>query len=186
MIYYTSDLHFGHENILQNRTMFSTIEEMNETLIEKWNKKVHRNDHVYILGDFSYRSEIPVESYLERLKGKKHLIMGNHDGDWLRGSRYDELSQYFESIDNLITIKRDKMKITMCHYPMLEWSGSRYASQGTSYLIHGHIHETKNEIYEYIKANQPTALNCGVDINNFEPVTFEELLENNRVWYNRK
>lgn len=185
MEYFISDMHLGHANILKNRTMFSTIEEMNETLIERWNKKVHKDDHVYILGDFCYRSKIPAEQYLEQLKGKKHLIMGNHEIDWLKGSQYDKLSSYFESIDSLVTIKRNKIQITLCHFPMLEWNGSRYASQGTSYLIHGHIHEIKNEIYEYIKANQPTALNCGVDINNFEPVTFEELIENNRIWYDR-
>ena len=67
---FTSDLHLGHENVLKHRTMFDTIEEMNETLINNWNKKVHKSDDVYIVGDFSYRSKIPVETYLERLKGK--------------------------------------------------------------------------------------------------------------------
>ena len=174
---FTSDLHLGHENVLKHRTMFDTIEEMNETLINNWNKKVHKSDDVYIVGDFSYRSKIPVETYLERLKGKKHLILGNHDPDWLKQSQYEKLSQYFCSINSFHTFKKNKVQITLCHFPMLEWSGSRYASKGASYLIHGHIHNNKNKIYEYIKGNQPTALNCGVDVNNFEPVTFEELIE---------
>lgn len=182
---FTSDLHLGHENVLKHRTMFNTIEEMNETLINNWNKKVHKSDDVYIVGDFSYRSKIPVETYLERLKGKKHLILGNHDPDWLKQSQYEKLSQYFCSINSFHTFKKNKVQITLCHFPMLEWSGSRYASKGASYLIHGHIHNNKNKIYEYIKGNQPTALNCGVDVNNFEPVTFEELIENNRIWYER-
>lgn len=185
MEYFTSDLHLGHESVLRHRSIFKTIEEMNETLIANWNKKVHKNDVVYILGDLSYHSKIPVKNYLERLNGKKYLILGNHDSDWLKQSQYDELSQYFLGIETMITIKKNKVQITLCHYPMLEWSGSRYASKGVSYLIHGHIHSRKNEIYEYIKDNQPTALNCGVDVNNFEPVTFEELIENNRIWYDR-
>ncbi len=185
MEFFVSDLHLGHENILKERPMFHTVEEMDEALIANWNKKVHKNDAVYILGDFSYRSKMPVREYLERLKGKKHLILGNHDSDWLKQAQYEELSAHFVSIDSLITFKRNKLRITLCHYPMLEWSGSRYASAGGSYLIHGHIHNSKNEIYDYIQKNQPTALNCGVDINNFEPVTFEELIENNRIWYHR-
>ena len=84
MTYYTSDLHLGHENILKQRTMFSTVEEMNTFLIEKWNKKIKKNDEVYIVGDFSYRSKTPVQEYLQMLNGSKHLIIGNHDADWLK------------------------------------------------------------------------------------------------------
>ena len=185
MEFFTSDLHLGHENILAIRPMFHTIEEMNEALIANWNKKVHKNDTVYILGDFSYRSRVPVKHYLERLKGKKILILGNHDPDWLTQTQYDQLSQYFVSIESMLTFKRNKVQTTLCHYPMLEWPGSRYASQGVSYLIHGHIHNLRNDIYEYIRNHQPAALNCGVDVNNYEPVTFEELVANNAIWYGR-
>ena len=186
MIYFTSDLHLGHGTALKYRTMFSSVAEMDATLISNWNRKVHKNDIVYILGDFSYHSKTPAEEYLSQLKGKKRLILGNHDSDWLTAKRYEELSKYFESIDSLVTFKKDKKKITLCHFPMLEWPGSRYAHKNdSSYLIHGHIHAKKDNIYEYIKENQPTALNCGVDINNLEPVTFEELIANNRTWYER-
>lgn len=189
MDYYTSDLHLGHENILKHRPMFETIEEMNEVLIDNWNKKVKNDDIIYIVGDFSFRSKTPVEDFLERLKGKKHLILGNHDSCWLKKSKYETLSQYFESIChmNVFNIsKKKKIQATLCHYPMLEWNESRYASNVVSYLIHGHIHNNKDDVYDYIKEHQPTALNCGVDVNNFEPVTLEELIENNKIWYDRK
>lgn len=74
-------------------------------------------------------------------------------------------------------------------YSMLEWNGSRRAvDQATSisWLIHGHIHNSKEgATYEYIRDNLPCALNAGVDINDYEPVTFEELLKNNNIWYGR-
>lgn len=55
---------------------------------------------------------------------------------------------------------------------------------GTSFLIHGHIYsETMSTVFEYIKKYQPHALNAGVDINHFEPVTFDELKANNEKWY---
>lgn len=84
MIFFTSDLHLGHENCIRlcNRP-FSSIEEMDETLIENWNHKVTGKDTVYILGDLIYRSQKPPEEYLRRLRGKKHLILGNHDRGWI-------------------------------------------------------------------------------------------------------
>ena len=85
MNFFTSDLHFGHENVIPlcNRP-FSSAEEMDEFLIEKWNKSVHRNDNVYLLGDVIFRSTKSPEYYLDRLKGEKHLIIGNHDKDWMK------------------------------------------------------------------------------------------------------
>ena len=70
MIFFTSDLHLGHENCIRlcNRP-FSSIEEMDEILIENWNHKVTGKDTVYILGDLIYRSQKPPEEYLRRLRG---------------------------------------------------------------------------------------------------------------------
>ena len=61
-----------------------------------------------------------------------------------------------------------------------------YALKESSYLIHGHIHATKDEdVFGYIKRCQSHSLNAGVDVNGFEPVTFEELVKNNALWYGR-
>lgn len=193
-VLFTSDLHLGHNNIITicNRNEktcgknFSTIEEMNEFLIEKWNNKVKSDNEVYILGDLSFRLGASVKVYIKRLKGRKHLVVGNHDFQWMKN--IGNLSEFFETVSNLEVIKVDKKLITLCHYPLLEWNGSRRAkSQDTSisWLIHGHIHNSRDGVFEYIRDNQPCALNAGVDINGFEPVTFEELLENNNRWYGR-
>lgn len=195
-ILFTSDLHFGHKNILEtcHRNQescgkdFETIEEMNDFLIDRWNKKVGPDDTVYVLGDFSFRSRISIKEYLKRLNGHKHLIIGNHDYKSLKNT--PDIGDYFESVSNQMVINLDKKVVTLCHYPMLEWNGSRRARDqetSISWLIHGHIHNSKEGLtYEYIKANLPCALNAGVDINNYEPVTFEELLRNNNLWYGRE
>ena len=83
-IFYIADTHFGHDNIrkLSNRP-FSTVEEMDNALINNWNSVVTDDDDVYILGDFSYKSEDPID-YLKKLNGKKHLIVGNHDNKLLK------------------------------------------------------------------------------------------------------
>lgn len=187
--YFTSDLHLGHENVVAScGRPYSSVEEMNEDLIERWNKKVKPCDEVYILGDLSYRSKEHISAYLKRMAGKKHLLIGNHDVKWLKN--VPDTSQYFETVEYMTVIKQGKNLITLCHYPMLEWNRSRYAkvqSGSTSWLIHGHIHNSIScDAYHYIKEHLPCALNAGVDINGFKPVSFEELLDNNNKWYGRK
>ena len=159
---------------------------MNVFLINKWNQKVKDNDEVYILGDLSFRSGVSVKTYLMQLKGRKHLIIGNHDFQWQKN--ITNMKDYFESVSNMEVIRLDGKIITLCHYPLLEWNGSRRAKNqrtSISWLIHGHIHNTRDNVFEYIRDNLPCALNCGVDINGFEPVTFEELRINNNKWYGR-
>lgn len=80
MILYTSDLHFGHANVIKfDHRPFADTEEMDHILIELWNGRVQPDDTVYIVGDFCYRSGRPAGWYLRQLKGHKVLIIGNHD-----------------------------------------------------------------------------------------------------------
>ena len=106
-ILFTSDLHLGHQHILSIREQFSTIEEHDEFLIQSWNNKITKKDEVYILGDVSYRIS-NISHYLDRMKGRKHLIIGNHDSYWMKHMKNDELFKYFETIDHLKVIKFDK------------------------------------------------------------------------------
>ncbi|MGN1345353.1 MAG: metallophosphoesterase, partial [Eubacteriales bacterium] len=104
MIFYTADTHFGHANILRLcGRPFASVEEMNEKLIERWNEKVQPADTVYILGDMFFRTT-EVESILERLRGKKHLIVGNHDDFWMHKV---DLEKYFLSVNSVRIIGHD-------------------------------------------------------------------------------
>lgn len=191
---YISDLHLGHNNMLRRedkelnkRKQFRDIAEMNEYIITQWNAHVNEEDHVYIVGDLSFRAKEDVGAkFLSRMKGHKHLVIGNHDAEWMKKI---DLNQYFESVSHMEVIKDGGKTITICHYPLFEWSQSRYAKcslDGNSWLIHGHIHDSKCDAYHYIKDKLPCALNAGFDIpGNDYPVTFEELLENNCRWYGR-
>lgn len=172
MIYFTSDLHLGHKNIIRlcNRP-FSSIEEMDTVLMGNWNRKVHRDDTIYILGDLMFRSEKPPEDYLRQLKGKKHLIMGNHDRSWVKQC---DLSQFFESVTNLDFVSDGKRQLTLCHYPMMSWP-----HMARCYMVFGHIHENTDAEYWPLIARSDKMLNAGVDVNNFAPVTFEEMEVNN-------
>ncbi len=81
MVYFTADLHMGHEAIIrmQNRP-FHNVHEMNEALIANINEQVTNEDRLYILGDIAYRIETDeAENLIRRINGKKYLILGNHD-----------------------------------------------------------------------------------------------------------
>ena len=178
LIYFTADTHFGHMNILEfcNRP-FIDVEEMNETLIENWNHRVKGNDTVYILGDMFFRC-LGAEMILKRLRGKKRLIIGNHDGSWMNQI---ENSKYFVGVDHFLEISDGKRALIMCHYPLLTWKHAK-----KSYMIHGHIHNDTSEDLSPLLHKRDNVLNAGVDINHFTPVTFDELLENNRRFKEEK
>lgn len=174
MTYFTSDQHFGHFNIIRlSRRPFKTVEEMDETMVERWNAKVRDSDTVYVLGDLFFRAAT-VEPILKRLKGRKHLVLGNHDPSWT--DRVD-LEDYFESVQTLKEVTVGGRLITMCHYPMLSYPQAR-----RGYMIYGHIHNNTGDDYWPLIMRRPRMLNAGVDVNNFEPVTFDELLANNQAF----
>ena len=175
MIFFTSDLHLGHKNIIRLcGRPFESVEEMDEILIDNWNKKIHRCDTVYILGDILFRNEKPAARYLERLKGRKHLIVGNHDAFWMRKEDY---APYFESITRMLTFSDGKHRITACHYPMLSWPGGE-----KSYMLFGHIHQDTDMRWWPVSRDSKRLLNVGVDINGLAPVTFDELVMNNEAF----
>lgn len=81
-IWVTSDTHFNHKNILVYEAAarpFKDKEEMNETLIQRWNEKVGIYDVVIHLGDFAFATPNKIRGITERLKGRKFLLLGNHD-----------------------------------------------------------------------------------------------------------
>lgn len=169
MVFFTSDLHLGHQNVIgMCKRPFSDVEEMNEALISAWNSRVHKNDTVYIVGDFSYRSATPPEEFLKRLRGKKYLIIGNHDRSWIKKV---DLAEYFEGWSSYAVVNTGRGKATLCHFPMLAFEGK--------FLIHGHMHNnTQRNYWSYLK-NMERAFNAGVDVNGYMPVTFDELVRNN-------
>lgn len=172
MIYYIADCHFGDEKVIQfSDRPFQSVEEMDEQMIKNWNRVVDKWDHVYIVGDLCHRCEDP-EKYIQRLNGRLHLICGNHD----QMIREDEnLHKYFEEICDYQVIKDGSHRIALFHYPMLEWDGYYYGS----WHIFGHIHNHPS-ITQERALSLSKALNCGVDVTGFRPLTFDELVTVNK------
>lgn len=175
MILYTADIHFGHSNVIKfDNRPFANREEMDNEIICRWNKRVSSEDHVYILGDFCYRSDKAPDYYLKKLKGHKHLIIGNHDSELMQNEVAVSL---LDSIEQIMVIKDEDKKICLCHYPMAEW----YGYYKGYYHIYGHIHGRKNEAYDFFR-EKDHALNAGCMLNYYVPVSFNELLINNQIF----
>lgn len=137
-IWYTSDTHFDHKNILKfagPTRRGETVEEMNELLIEAWNSKVKPDDIVWFLGDFSFGNVQQIKDVLNRLQGKIQLVPGNHDKLIMRTR---ELYDMFDGVHTSVIVNnrvgRDFM--VYCHFPIYEWEGASYGW----YHLHGHSH----------------------------------------------
>ena len=109
---YISDLHFGHRNVINfDNRPFLDVDEMDYALIELWNSRVQPDDHVYVIGDFCYRSGRTPDWYLKKLRGHKHLIIGNHDKCILDNPK---AMAYFESADKMLHVADDGRHHTLC------------------------------------------------------------------------
>jgi calcineurin-like phosphoesterase family protein len=164
MIYFTADQHFGHKNIIRlcNRP-FKTVEEMDKALIDNWNSVVKSEDVVYVLGDFSYKASHHLSYYTDQLNGHRHLIIGNHDR--LPGLDYEK---HFETVQNYFELEiTPRQYIILFHYPMLSWNKR---ARGAIHL-YGHVH-TAGQMRQI--ENMKT-WNVGVDVNNFRPISYEDL-----------
>ncbi len=170
MDFFIADTHFGHAKVAAKRK-FRSVEAMDEALIAAWNARVGEADDVFIAGDLICRNDRPAEEYLRRLRGRKHLAVGNHDRVWMRTVR---LADFFREVAFTIEGVRDGVFFTVNHYPMLDWYRRRHGAL----MIYGHIHDSDAEPYCPFLRTIPRAYNAGVDVNDFRPVTLRELIAN--------
>lgn len=157
-MWFCSDLHFNHLNILkfqkERREAMGITDDMsdteklhkhNEWIINMWNMTVKKEDHIYILGDVSFGTTEETRKILERLKGHKHLIIGNHDKS-CRG-----LENYFVSVSQIkeFPIKKhqydfleENIYLVLCHFPMVAWNRRLHGA----FQVHGHTHNSLKDI----------------------------------------
>lgn len=175
VVFYTSDLHLGHENVLKycNRP-FKSIEEMDACLIANWNRRITQNDTVYVIGDFIYRNKRTPEWYLEKLNGTKYLIIGNHDR-YLDSEDF-EREKYFAGVSNYMVISDSGKRIVLFNYPLCEWYGMH---RGNLHVF-GHVHSANSPTFKIV-CQLEGAYDAGVDLNFYMPVTLEELIRNNAL-----
>jgi len=181
MIWFTSDLHFYHKNIISlSKRPFQNLNEMHETLIKNWNNCVKSNEYVYILGDFSFGSIESTKRILDQLNGFKILIKGNHDFP-----AHKALKCGFNEVHENIFINLNGTRIYLSHFPyrasFVQWlkhkllggywdiryNHKRMVNDG-NWLLHGHTHQ-KSKIYKNM-------IHIGVDAWNYKPVSHLQIL----------
>jgi calcineurin-like phosphoesterase family protein len=162
-IFFTSDTHFFHENILffkkeggaRLREEFETLNEMHETIINNWNGVVRPQDHVWHLGDVTFRYHGEFNNLMSRLNGHKRLCVGNHDK-----LKNPNLLRWFDKI-NLWRGWHDE-GFTCTHIPLPLGS-----IRDGKVNVHGHMHSQSMDDPHYI--------NICVEKTNYTPISMEEI-----------
>lgn len=158
-LFFTSDHHFGHENIIRFCARpFSSAEEMDAEMIARWNEVVGPNDRVFYLGDLCMKTHPRrLREIFDSLNGIKSLVPGNHDKNptWeLPWS--DEAMPYRE-------IFIDKIRVTLCHYALRSWRDQRRGGV----MLYGHSHGNL--------AGNRQSLDVGVDCWDYRPAEWREI-----------
>lgn len=161
-IFVISDTHFGHENILKFKDaqgshfrgdLFSSVEDMNDCIVSLWNDTVADTDIIYHLGDVFFGDGHKV---LPLLKGRKRLILGNHDNG---------KSKYLQDCFQKISMWRmfPDLGCVLTHVPILIPEFAKF-----KYNVHGHIHQNQSP--------SGTHINVSCEAVRYRPVDIEELM----------
>ena len=194
MIYLTSDLHFNHgKEFIWKARGFSSVEEMNEEIIKRWNNVVKPEDEVYIAGDLMLGDTDKGIALVNRLNGFKRIIIGNHDTD-------NRVEAYKIGIKNLLSIEH----ATRFRYGKNVFWVSHYAADTSNYddqkawvknliNLYGHTHQQTNFYQDILNTrNQLDVQILSTDltrINTITPTSGNKyyVIESNTLWlYNNK
>jgi calcineurin-like phosphoesterase family protein len=139
---------------------FSSVEEMNRTIIDNWNEVVEEDDFVYLVGDLAFgRRRSKMRYWLKKLNGNVILILGNHD------------KGYLDSIvhaDKCVLFYKGK-KFLLIHDPKM-------VNSGDDWVIHGHEHNNKPEKYPFMNGKNRT-INVSVELINYTPISLDFLVD---------
>lgn len=171
MIYFISDTHFNHANIIKycNRPFDNTYD-MGEYMIEKWNSIVKEKDVVYFLGDFGFGTVEILKGFVNRLNGKKIIILGNHDrkrgiNSW-KNIGFEEVYKKPVELPIELVDKYNFNTILLSHEPK--------QCEDTTLNIHGHIHNVPLDTELYNKDNH---ICVSVEMINYTPISILDILK---------
>lgn len=170
-IYVTSDLHFCHNRgFLYTPRGFNSIEEANETIVKNYNSVVNPDDEIYLLGDLMLNDNEKGMELLKQLKGKIHIVFGNHDTD-TRKNLYKTLPNVVE-VGDALRFKYCGYHFYCSHYPTLTGNLEKESLKKMEINLFGHTHQ-KDEFYE----DRPYMFHVGLDSNNNYPVNIKTIIE---------
>jgi len=181
MIWFSSDHHFGHTNILKySNRPFNSIEEHDEELIDRWNSKVDADDIVYYLGDFTLKGWSFFWDVVQKLNGSILIVPGGHDYKWIkehpnpeiqikRPANFTHSPRRISLLNTLEIIEihhggKYPLVISLCHYAMKVWDRSHHGSLHLFGHSHGHL-----------KNPSSRSMDVGVDTNNYYPYSLDKI-----------
>lgn len=177
-IFYIADWHYDHENCISfDNRPFRNVVEMNAELVRRWNDVVGEEDTVYVLGDMFWCKSDKSVPIIEKLKGNKVLIKGNHD----RVS--PELGRKFAKVSNYEEITDGNRRVVLSHYPIPCFKNHFYGW----YHLYGHVHssfeynmmETNKRQFRDLYDKPCNMFNAGAMMSymNYTPRTLDEIIE---------
>lgn len=174
MIYFTSDTHFFHDNIIKfSNRPYKSLADMHDQLINNWNSTVTHRDEVYVVGDFMWLkggfSEDERRSLIFKLNGGIHIIPGDHD---LPDDQMKRITNHSVITHNSVHIVRNKTygDVVCCHWPLRNWPSSHWNMPH----VFGHVHNNnkKDPLHIYGRS-----FNVGVDVWGYKPVSIKQIME---------
>jgi len=179
MIFYVSDTHLDHPDILKwcaGTRPYRDVDEMNEAVVYEWNKVVGKKDEVRIIGDFAFKNH---RKWANALNGKKFLVLGNHDGmplEAIAGLTGDvdadtqKTLQQFRKVATQVECCTLGQRMIMNHYPLKTWEDAYSGSYG----LHGHVHGRMRESLPDGIDKRYLYLDVGWDVHG-RPISFDEV-----------
>ena len=187
-LWFTSDTHYNHSNICRATTRwkdadnvtrdFSSLERMNDELVFWINQRVAQDDILIHLGDWSFGGFDSIKQFRDRIICKNvHLVLGNHDHHIQRNK--DNVQSLFSSVHDYLDLdvswwvkewkvnKKERQRFVCMHYPIASWNGM---NDGVIHL-HGHVH-----LPNHLRVSDGRAMDVGVDGNEMEPISLENIL----------
>lgn len=193
MNWYTADLHLYDQSMLTFERMndanipaFDSVEERFDCIRGRWNERVAADDDVYVVGDVSLSGRQDTIDALSELNGKKHIVLGNHDGGWMHSLARSNAGNVIDVASGIKRIRDGGKDVVLCHYPIVAWEKQHKGS----YLVYGHLHHTHEDALfmdggrAFAKACGMTefrALNCGIMVCDYAPMSLSELCMRNNV-----
>lgn len=168
MVWFTSDTHFSHKNIIDycNRP-YETIKEMNEALVENWNDCIAPDDTVFHLGDVCMGGKNTVDNWIPKLNGEVTVIRGNHD---YKKRETDMVNHGWDVVEGYYIFYWHSMLFYLVHNP-----GHIKDVPKGAVILYGHVHDAAPHGPHRI--NGHLAYHVGVDTNDYKPVSLDKIID---------
>lgn len=175
-VFFTSDTHFNHFNIIKScGRPFNDENEMNEALINNWNAVTNEDSVIFHLGDFAWGNYKKWKEVRDRLNGHIILIKGNHD--WKNGPQNEEQeNELFDYVTQQMYLRIEGRQVYLNHFPFLCYGGTYRTPESVVYQLYGHVHSGENskggKDLPRLENAFPTQYDVGVDNNKYTPISW--------------